>query len=120
MLGSRWVGQRADAKLAGAARNALAKIASVLRAELRYELDATGLLPTLAHREPIRSGERLRDQLAGGLQFNARPNSCADALSAPGLLCVGAGAGLRNDRRALCGAGHAASGVGARVQPGGR
>ncbi|HUN91032.1 MAG TPA: YafY family protein [Burkholderiaceae bacterium] len=44
VLGSRWVADRADARLGGAARNALAKIAAVLPTDLRDELDATPLL----------------------------------------------------------------------------
>jgi predicted DNA-binding transcriptional regulator YafY len=44
VLGSRWVADRGGAKLGAAARNALAKIAAVLPADLREELDATALL----------------------------------------------------------------------------
>ena len=44
VLGSRWVAARGDSKLQGAARNALAKIAAVLPADLRHELDASALL----------------------------------------------------------------------------
>lgn len=44
VLGSRWVSDRADSRLADAARNALAKIASVLPADLRFELDSSALL----------------------------------------------------------------------------
>src|SRR5215472_5836791 len=40
VLGSRWVAERGDAELALAARHALAKIAAVLPADLRPELDA--------------------------------------------------------------------------------
>lgn len=43
-LGSRWVAQQADHKLALAARDALAKIAAVLPAEARLELETSGLL----------------------------------------------------------------------------
>src|SRR5581483_5246763 len=43
VLGSRWVAQRGDARLAAAAGNALAKIAAVLPADLRAELDASSL-----------------------------------------------------------------------------
>jgi predicted DNA-binding transcriptional regulator YafY len=43
VLGSRWVSQRGDARLAAAAANALAKIAAVLPADLRAELDASSL-----------------------------------------------------------------------------
>ncbi|MBP1871301.1 putative DNA-binding transcriptional regulator YafY [Ensifer adhaerens] len=44
VLGSRWVAKRADTHLATAAGNALAKIAAVLPADLREELDASTLL----------------------------------------------------------------------------
>ena len=68
VLGSRWVADRGDARLGAAARNALAKIAAVLPADLRDELDASALLvgpgaaiaagdAELAIREAIR-GER--------------------------------------------------------------
>ncbi|MFZ6653707.1 helix-turn-helix transcriptional regulator [Undibacterium sp. TJN19] len=43
-LGSRWVAEQADHKLALAARDALAKIAAVLPAEARRELETSGLL----------------------------------------------------------------------------
>jgi predicted DNA-binding transcriptional regulator YafY len=43
-LGSRWVASRADTPLAGAARNALAKIAAVLPAGLSDLIDSTSLL----------------------------------------------------------------------------
>lgn len=44
VLGSRWVAERGDSRLAEAAGNALAKIAAVLPDDLRAELDATALL----------------------------------------------------------------------------
>ncbi|TQI80455.1 putative DNA-binding transcriptional regulator YafY [Serratia fonticola] len=44
VLGMRWVARRGDSQLAGAATNALAKIAAVLPADLREELDANTLL----------------------------------------------------------------------------
>lgn len=44
VLGSRWVAKRADTHLATAAGDALAKIAAVLPADLREELDASTLL----------------------------------------------------------------------------
>jgi predicted DNA-binding transcriptional regulator YafY len=43
-LGSRWVAERADPRLAGAARDALAKIAAVVPLALRHELDSAALL----------------------------------------------------------------------------
>ncbi|WP_394779111.1 helix-turn-helix transcriptional regulator [Undibacterium sp.] len=44
VLGSRWVAERTDARLSRAANDALAKIAAVLPAELRHDLDSSGLL----------------------------------------------------------------------------
>lgn len=44
VLGSRWVADRGDSRLAEAARIALAKIAAVLPADLRDDLDASALL----------------------------------------------------------------------------
>lgn len=44
VLGSRWVHQRADKSLAGAAANVLAKIGAVLPDDLRETLDDSGLL----------------------------------------------------------------------------
>lgn len=54
VLGSRWVGERGDDRLASAARNALAKIAAVLPDDLRDELHASALL--VGPGEPIVSG----------------------------------------------------------------
>ena len=44
VLGSRWIAERADARFAAVARDALAKIAAVLPPELRESLDASTLL----------------------------------------------------------------------------
>lgn len=44
VLGSRWVAERGDSHLGAAARDALAKIAAVLPAPLRHELDSAALL----------------------------------------------------------------------------
>src|SRR4051812_49651644 len=55
VLGSRWVSERGDSRLGDAARNALAKIAAVLPADLRDSLDATSLLVSRA--EPIAAGD---------------------------------------------------------------
>src|SRR5262245_41816697 len=41
VLGSRWVAERGDSRLGEAARNALAKIAAVLPADLRDSLDTS-------------------------------------------------------------------------------
>ena len=56
VLGSRWVVDRADTRLSAAASNALAKIAAVLPAELRNDLDASALL--VGPGEPIAAGDR--------------------------------------------------------------
>lgn len=44
VLGSRWVADRADSRLADAARSAIAKVAAVLPPDLRIELDTSALL----------------------------------------------------------------------------
>ncbi|MET3131852.1 putative DNA-binding transcriptional regulator YafY [Oxalobacteraceae bacterium GrIS 1.11] len=44
VLGTRWVVGHADRRLGQAARNLLAKVAAVLPAELRHELEASALL----------------------------------------------------------------------------
>ena len=44
VLGSRWVAERGDDLLGSAARNAIAKIAAVLPADLRESLDAANLM----------------------------------------------------------------------------
>ncbi|RKH01628.1 YafY family transcriptional regulator [Corallococcus sp. CA053C] len=54
VLGSRWVAHRADDRLGLAARDALAKIAAVLPADLRDDLDSTTLL--VGPGEPIVTG----------------------------------------------------------------
>ncbi len=54
-LGSRWVAARADAPLAGAARDALAKIAAVLPADLSERLDSPALL--VGPGKPIAAGD---------------------------------------------------------------
>jgi predicted DNA-binding transcriptional regulator YafY len=54
VLGSRWVVGRGDARLAAAARDALAKIAAVLPTDLRHDLDSAALL--VGPGEPISAG----------------------------------------------------------------
>jgi predicted DNA-binding transcriptional regulator YafY len=44
VLGSRWVAERGDARLAEAARQALSKISAVLPPDLRHELDSSALI----------------------------------------------------------------------------
>lgn len=55
VLGSRWVADRGDSRLGAAARDALAKIAAVLPADLRDELDASTLL--VGPGAPIAAGD---------------------------------------------------------------
>jgi predicted DNA-binding transcriptional regulator YafY len=55
VLGSRWVADRGDGRLAAAARDALAKIAAVLPADLRHELDSSALI--VGPGEPIVAGD---------------------------------------------------------------
>ena len=55
VLGSRWVADRGDGDLAAAARDALAKIAAVLPAPLRHELDTSALL--VGPGKPIAAGD---------------------------------------------------------------
>jgi predicted DNA-binding transcriptional regulator YafY len=55
VLGSRWVAHRADDRLGLAARDALAKIAAVLPADLRDDLEASTLL--VGPGEPIVAGD---------------------------------------------------------------
>ena len=71
VLGSRWVSDRGDVRLAAAARNALAKITAVLPGDLRNDADDTALLvgpgeavaasdvDVAAIREAIRSERKL-------------------------------------------------------------
>ena len=55
VLGSRWVAERGDGRLGAAAHNALAKIAAVLPADLRDDLDASTLL--VGPGDPISAGD---------------------------------------------------------------
>jgi predicted DNA-binding transcriptional regulator YafY len=54
LLGSKWVAQRADDKLADAAENALAKICAVLPADMAKTIDGSGLF--VSSRQPIAAG----------------------------------------------------------------
>jgi predicted DNA-binding transcriptional regulator YafY len=56
VLGSRWVAQRGDDELSRAARNALAKILTVLPEDLRGEAELSSLI--VGPGEPIAAGER--------------------------------------------------------------
>ena len=59
VLGSRWVAERTDSRLADAARNALARIAAVLPADLRQQLDTGALLVGPADAAPVPDSETL-------------------------------------------------------------
>jgi predicted DNA-binding transcriptional regulator YafY len=56
VLGSRWVAKRGDVELSRAARNALAKILTVLPEDLRGEAELSALI--VGPGEPIAAGER--------------------------------------------------------------
>lgn len=72
VLGSRWVANHVDDRVSDAARSALSRIAAVLRANLRNELDGSTLLvgsgATVVSRVPSRrraaphSGQRAAGQ----------------------------------------------------------
>jgi predicted DNA-binding transcriptional regulator YafY len=53
VLGTRWVAGRTDARLADAARSAMARIAAVLPAELRAELEQSALIVGLHPAAPV-------------------------------------------------------------------
>jgi len=55
MLGSRWVAERADARLGAAARNAMARIGAVLPVDMRDALDSESLF--IAGAPPIAAGD---------------------------------------------------------------
>jgi predicted DNA-binding transcriptional regulator YafY len=55
LLGSRWVAERADARLGAAARNAMARIGAVLPVDLRDALDSESLF--IAGAPPIAAGD---------------------------------------------------------------
>ena len=76
VLGSRWVADRADAALADAARNALAKIAAVLPPDLQDELDTSGLLIG-----PGKADRRRRCRTAGHSLGDPHRAQAADRLS---------------------------------------
>jgi predicted DNA-binding transcriptional regulator YafY len=55
LLGSRWVAERADARLGAAARNAMARIGAVLPVDLRDALDSESLF--IAGAPPLAAGD---------------------------------------------------------------
>ena len=67
VLGSRWVAQRADACLGAAARNALAKVAAVLPANLRHDLDESSLL--VGPGEPIAAGDQQLSEIRSAIRL---------------------------------------------------
>lgn len=72
VLGARWVAASADDGLKDAARNALAKIAAVLPADLRHELETNSLLVSSKLRPKVGSTDMavLRDAIRQGLKLH--------------------------------------------------
>ena len=76
VLGSRWVADRTDAALSGAARSALAKISAVLPPDLKTGLESVAGLVGRSRREPqgveppLRRGDR-REARGGRLHLAA-------------------------------------------------
>jgi predicted DNA-binding transcriptional regulator YafY len=66
VLGSRWVADRADAELAAAARNLLAKIGAVLPADLRHELDSSAML--VGPGAPMAAGDTELPRIRGAIR----------------------------------------------------
>ena len=83
VLGSRWVAKRADKRLGTAARDALAKIAAVLPADLREDLDASTLLVATG---PVAAGDAelatVRDAIRNERKLDIRYRDVRDAESA--------------------------------------
>ena len=84
VLGSRWVADRGDGRLAAAARDALAKIAAVLPADLRHELDTSALI--VGPGEPITTGDvevatiRQAIRMEHKLEINYRDAAAKDSV----------------------------------------
>ena len=84
VLGSRWVADRGDGRLAAAARDALAKIAAVLPADLRHDLDTSALI--VGPGEPITTGDvevatiRQAIRMEHKLEINYRDAAAKDSL----------------------------------------
>ena len=70
VLGSRWVASRGDARLAAAARNALAKITAVLPEDLRTEAEGSTLL--VGPGEPISAGNSELPALRAAIRTEQR------------------------------------------------
>ncbi|WP_287877116.1 YafY family protein [Aquitalea sp.] len=76
VLGSRWVAKRTDTHLGSAAKNALAKISSVLPQELRRTLDSSSLMvgtPSLAEADVV-DLSTIRQAIRG--EYKLRINYC--------------------------------------------
>ena len=69
-LGSRWVADRGDARLGQAARDAISKIASVLPADLRNDLDACA--PLVGPGEPIAGGDAELEAIRKAIRLERR------------------------------------------------
>lgn len=70
VLGSRWVADRADPRLGEAARGALAKIAAVLPAELRHDLDTSTLL--IGPGAPLTAGDAALPAIRRAIRLERR------------------------------------------------
>lgn len=73
-LGARWVADRGDTRLAGAARQAMARIAAVLPAELRHELDSSALL--VGPGAPLPAGETQLPQIRDAIRQERKLQIC--------------------------------------------
>lgn len=84
VLGSRWVAERGDTRLAAAAREALAKIAAVVPAPLRHELDSSALLVGPAGSPALGDAEvtAIRQAIRGEHKLAIRYRDASDAASA--------------------------------------
>jgi len=88
VLGSRWVAKQPDKRLAAAATDALAKIAAVLPADLREDLDATTLLvgPRSETGEAIDLGvvrQAIRDERKLGFLYHDAGGAASERLVWP-------------------------------------
>lgn len=72
VLGARWVAARTDDELKDAARNALAKIAAVLPADLRHELETNSLLVSSARKPNVGTTDlaAVREAIRQGLKLD--------------------------------------------------
>ena len=82
VLGSRWVSERADERLAVAAKNALAKIADVMPPDLRDEVDDGALIVGPTPHKPEASLESIRFAIRGERKMEIRYRDGAENESA--------------------------------------